>query len=93
MIRKTIQLETDLNIRVGHELVKELSAIGEPVAVTYKEHTVSGQELIDLVSLGAAKGSYLHISVEGEKAELALIAAEQILVDQARTGPTAQCFA
>ena len=68
----TICNEKGLHARAAASFVKSVSNIDAKVFVSRLGQTVSGDSIMGLMMLAAAKGSVIHIKTEGNEAQKAM---------------------
>jgi phosphocarrier protein HPr len=64
--------EKGLHTRPSTELVKCATIFKSQVMLTYQEYTVNAKSLLGILMLAASRGSRIHVSAEGDDAELAV---------------------
>jgi phosphotransferase system HPr (HPr) family protein len=68
-----------LHARAAAAFVRALSGLQAEVAVSWEGHTANGRSLLELLTLGAPKGSALEVRVSGADAEAAMAAVTQVV--------------
>ena len=78
----TIVNRLGLHARAAAKLVTEASRHGADVRVRKDGREVSGKSIMGVMMLAAARGSRIEVSAEGEDAEAALDALEELVRDR-----------
>ncbi|WP_373487907.1 HPr family phosphocarrier protein [Blastomonas sp.] len=85
MITQTVEItnQRGLHARASAKFVNAVARLPEGVAVTVgkDDHRVTGDSIMGLMMLGAARGDCITISVEGEGADAALKKLVGLVVD------------
>lgn len=85
MITQTVEItnQRGLHARASAKFVNAVARLPEGVAVTVgkDDHSVTGDSIMGLMMLGAARGDCITISVEGEGADAALKKLVGLVVD------------
>jgi phosphocarrier protein HPr len=83
-VEKVFKLESSdgLHARPAGLFVKTLSAFKSTVEVEVKGQKKNGKSIMSLMSLGAAPGDELKVSISGEDADKALQALEQLFASK-----------
>lgn len=68
-----------LHARAAAVFVRALSGLHAEVTVSWQNRTVNGRSMLELMTLGAPRGSALDISVSGVDAEAALAALTKVI--------------
>ena len=63
-----------LHARAAAAFVRALSGLNAQVLVSWEGRTVNGRSMLDLMTLGAPRGSVLEVQTSGADAEAALAA-------------------
>ena len=70
-----------LHARASAKLAELALSLPAPVTVSYEGETADARSIMDLLCLGAAIGSQVEISAEGDSAALALNRVEALFKD------------
>ena len=68
-----------LHARAAAVFVRALSGLRAEVTVSWQDRTVNGRSMLELMTLGAPRGSVLTIAVSGVDAEAALAALTKVV--------------
>lgn len=68
-----------LHARAAATFVRALSGLNADVQVSWEGRTVNGRSMLDLMTLGAPRGSVLDIQVSGADARTALDALTKVV--------------
>jgi phosphocarrier protein len=68
-----------LHARAAAVFVRALSGLRAEVTVSWQDRTVNGRSMLELMTLGAPRGSVLDIAVRGVDAEAALAALTKVV--------------
>jgi phosphocarrier protein HPr len=68
-----------LHARAAAVFVRALNGLDARVTVSWQNRTVNGRSMLDLMTLGAPRGSVLDIRVSGTDAEAALAALTTVI--------------
>jgi phosphocarrier protein HPr len=68
-----------LHARAAATFVRALSGLNAEVQVSWEGRTVNGRSMLDLMTLGAPRGSMLDIHVSGDDAKAALEALTKVV--------------
>ena len=84
MIVKTLQIvnEKGLHARASARFVEVVEAQGAQVHVTRDGSRVSGDSIMGLLMLGAARGCEITVECEGENAQATMDALEKLVADR-----------
>ena len=77
--RLTLTNTQGLHARAAAAFVRALSGMSAQVLVSWKGQTVNGRSMLELMTLGAPRGSVLEVQVSGADAEAALAALTQVV--------------
>lgn len=77
--RLTITNTQGLHARAAAAFVRALSGLSAEVQVSWEGRTVNGRSMLDLMTLGAPRGSVLEVKVSGADAEAALAALTKVV--------------
>jgi phosphotransferase system HPr (HPr) family protein len=77
--RLTLLNTQGLHARAAATLVKALSGLSADVQVSWEGRTVNGRSMLDLMTLGAPRGSVLEIQTTGADAEAAMAAVTKVI--------------
>ena len=80
-IKLTIDHEVGLHARPASAFVQTAAKFSSDIEVTHGEKTVNAKSILAVLTLGAHQGAELVISAEGADAEAALIALEELVVN------------
>jgi phosphotransferase system HPr (HPr) family protein len=80
-ITLTIIHEVGLHARPASMFVQTAAKYGSDIEVTHGETTANAKSILGVLTLGAHKGAEIAIKAEGEDAEEALQALEQLVLD------------
>lgn len=64
--------EKGLHTRPSTELVKCAATFKSQVMLSYQEYNVNAKSLLGILMLAASRGARIHVTAEGEDAELAV---------------------
>ncbi len=68
-----------LHARAAATFVRALSGLKAEVEVSWEGRTVNGRSMLDLMTLGAPRGSLLDVRVSGDDANAALAALTKVV--------------
>lgn len=68
-----------LHARAAAALVRALGGLEAQVLVSWEGRTVNARSMLDLMTLGAPRGSVLEVQVSGTDADAALAALTQVV--------------
>jgi phosphocarrier protein HPr len=68
-----------LHARAAAAFVRALGNLQAEVEVSWGGHTANGRSLLELLTLGAPKGSMLEVRISGTDAQAALAALTQVV--------------
>jgi phosphocarrier protein len=68
-----------LHARAAATFVRALSGLSADVEVSWEGRTVNGRSMLDLMTLGAPRGSVLDVRVSGADAQAALAALTKVV--------------
>ena len=77
--RLTLTNKLGLHARAAAVFVRALSGLNVQVLVSWEGRTVNGRSMLDLMTLGAPRGSVLEVQVSGADAEAALAALTKVV--------------
>ena len=77
----TVQNRRGLHLRLAGALVKLVNAYSSQVTIAKGRGQVNARSMLDLVSLSAAPGSRLMVTVSGSDAESAMAAVEKFFAE------------
>lgn len=77
--RLTLLNAQGLHARAAATLVRALSGLSVDVQVSWEGRVVNGRSMLDLMTLGAPRGSVLEIEVRGADAVAALAALTKVI--------------
>ncbi|NOQ39675.1 MAG: HPr family phosphocarrier protein [Anaerolineales bacterium] len=77
----TIIHEVGLHARPASMFVQIAAKYGSDIEVTHGETTANAKSILGILTLGAHQGAEITIKAEGEDAEEALQALEQLVLD------------
>jgi phosphotransferase system HPr (HPr) family protein len=77
----TIIHDVGLHARPASMFVQTAAKFSSDIDVTHGETTVNAKSILGVLTLGAHKDAEIHIIAEGEDAEDALQALEQLILD------------
>lgn len=80
-ISLTITNEVGLHARPASVFVKTAAGFSCDIDVTHGEKTVSAKSILGVLTLAAHKGAEIVVKAEGEDAEEALKALEELVLD------------
>lgn len=80
-IKLTINHEVGLHARPASMFVQTAAKFSSDIEVTHGETKANAKSILAVLTLGAHKGSEIVISAEGEDAEEALKALEELVLD------------
>ena len=76
-----VKHEVGLHARPASMFVQIAAKFSSDIDVTHGETTVNAKSILGVLTLGAHKDAEIHIKAEGEDAEDALQALEQLVLD------------
>jgi len=76
-----VKHEVGLHARPASMFVQTAAKFSSDIDVTHGETTVNAKSILGVLTLGAHKDTEIHIKAEGEDAEDALQALEQVVLD------------
>jgi phosphotransferase system HPr (HPr) family protein len=76
-----VKHEVGLHARPASMFVQTAAKFSSDIDVTHGETTVNAKSILGVLTLGAHKDTEIHIKAEGEDAEDALQALEQLVLD------------
>ena len=68
-----------LHARAAAAFVRSLSGLQADVTVSWQNRTVNGRSMLELMTLGAPRGSILEVAVSGADAQAALAALTKVV--------------
>ena len=68
-----------LHARAAAVFVRALSGLNVQILVSWEGRTVNGRSMLDLMTLGAPRGSVLEVQTSGADAEAALAALTKVV--------------
>lgn len=74
LVQLTLTNTQGLHARAAAALVRALSGFDVQVVVSWEGRKVNGRSMLDLMTLGAPRGSVLEVQVSGTDADAALAA-------------------
>ena len=77
----TVCNKRGLHLRLAGALVKVIAGFSSQVQITKGRLTVNARSMLDLVSLSAAPGSKIQVTVTGEDAEATMAAVEKFFTE------------
>lgn len=77
----TIIHDVGLHARPASMFVKTAAKFGSDIVVTHGENTVNAKSILAVLTLGAHKGAKITIKAEGDDSDEALLALEQLVLD------------
>jgi phosphocarrier protein HPr len=80
-ISSNVVLETGFYIRYAAMFVNTAVQFDSDISVTYGDRTANAKRILDLLVLGALDGAEITISAEGDDAEAALAALEELVIN------------
>ena len=80
-ITLTIKHEVGLHARPASMFVQTAAKFSSEIEVTHGETTVNAKSILAVLTLGAHKDSEIIISAEGDDADEALIALEELVLN------------
>ncbi len=80
-ITAIIYHKVGLHARPASKFVQTAAKYSSDIEVTHSETTANAKSILSVLTLGANKGAEITIKAEGEDAEQALKALEQLVLD------------
>ena len=80
-ITLTITHEVGLHARPASEFVKTAAKFSSDIEVSHGETTTNAKSILGVLTLGAHKGAELVIKAEGDDADVALKALQELVLD------------
>lgn len=77
--RLTLLNTQGLHARAAAAFVRALNGLSADVQVSWEGRTVNGRSMLDLMTLGAPRGSMLEVQVSGTDAQSALEALTKVV--------------
>ena len=78
-IKLTVNHEVGLHARPASMFVQTAAKFSSDIEVTHGETKANAKSILAVLTLGAHKGSEIHVSAEGEDADEALKALEELV--------------
>lgn len=75
----TLKNTQGLHARAAATLVRALNGMSAQILVSWDGRTVNGRSLLELMTLGAPRGSVLLVEISGTDADAALAAVRQVV--------------
>ena len=79
LARLTLINKQGLHARAAAALVRALSGLDAQVLVSWEGRKVNGRSMLDLMTLGAPRGSVLEVQISGTDADAALAALTRVV--------------
>ena len=78
----TLKNTQGLHARAAAVFIRALTGLRAEVSVSWQNRVVNGRSMLDLMTLGAHRGSILEIHIQGADADAALAALTKVIEDR-----------
>jgi phosphotransferase system HPr (HPr) family protein len=78
----TLKNTQGLHARAAAVFVRALTGLRAEVSVSWQNRIVNGRSMLDLMTLGAPRGSILEVQIQGADADAALAALTKVIEDR-----------